>query len=51
VPLFRIWFMPCCGSREEHVEKAPAVAEYAKAMHVNFSPRLQLIIWDRALKV
>jgi organic radical activating enzyme len=51
VPLHRIWFMPCCGSREEHVENAPAVAEYAKAMHVNFSPRLQLLIWNKALKV
>jgi organic radical activating enzyme len=51
VPLKRIWFMPCCGSREEHVENAPAVAEYAKALHVNFSPRLQLLIWNRALKV
>lgn len=51
VPLNRIWFMPCCGSREEHVEKSAAVAEYAKAMHVNFSPRLQLVIWNKALKV
>lgn len=51
IPLNRIWFMPCCGSREEHVENAPAVAEYAKAMDVNFSPRLQLIIWNKALKV
>jgi organic radical activating enzyme len=51
VALSRIWFMPCCGSREEHVERAPAVAEYAKAMHVNFSPRLQLLIWNKALKV
>jgi len=51
IPLNRIWFMPCCGSREEHVEKAPAVAEYAKAMHVNFSPRLQLLIWNKALRV
>lgn len=51
VPLCRIWFMPCCGSREEHIKNAAAVAEYAKAMHVNFSPRLQLIIWDKALKV
>jgi organic radical activating enzyme len=51
IPLKRIWFMPCCGSREEHVENAPAVAEYAKALHVNFSPRLQLLIWNRALKV
>jgi len=51
VPLNRIWFMPCCGSRKEHIERAAAVAEYAKAMHVNFSPRLQLVIWDKALKV
>lgn len=51
IPLDRIWFMPCCGSREEHIEKAFAVAEYAKACHVNFSPRLQLVIWDKALKV
>ena len=51
VPLNRIWFMPCCGSREEHSHNAAAVAEYAKAMHVNFSPRLQLVIWDKALKV
>jgi hypothetical protein len=51
VSLDKIWFMPCCGSREEHIERAPAVATYAKAMHVNFSPRLQLVIWDRALKV
>lgn len=51
VPLDRIWFMPCCGSREEHVENATAVAEYAKAMHVNFSPRLQLVIWNKALRV
>ena len=51
IPLHRIWFMPCCGSREEHVERAVAVAEYAKAMHVNFSPRLQLIIWNKALRV
>lgn len=51
VPLNRIWFMPCCGSREEHIQNALSVAEYAKAMHVNFSPRLQLVIWDKALKV
>jgi len=47
----RIWFMPCCGSRQEHIERAPAVAEYAKAMNVNFSPRLHLLVWDLALRV
>jgi len=51
VPLQRVWFMPCCGSREEHVKVGPSVAEYAKAMHVNFSPRLHLLLWDKALKV
>jgi len=49
IPLSRIWFMPACGSRKEHIEKAEVVAEYAKQMHVNFSPRLQLVIWDKAL--
>jgi len=47
----RIWFMPCAGSRAEHIERAPAVAEYAKAMCVNFSPRLHLLVWDKALRV
>jgi 7-carboxy-7-deazaguanine synthase len=51
VPLQRVWFMPCCGSREEHIQRAPAVVEYAKAMHVNFSPRLHLLIYDKALGV
>jgi len=51
VPLQRIWFMPCCGSRDEHIKNAPAVAEYAKAMHVNFSPRMHLMVWNKALKV
>lgn len=51
IPLNRIWFMPCCGSRQEHIERAPAVVEYAKAMHVKFSPRLHLLVWDKALGV
>ena len=51
VPLQRVWFMPCCGSREEHIDRAQAVVEYAKAMHVNFSPRLHLLVWNKALKV
>ena len=51
LPKGRIWFMPCSGSRDEHIERAPSVAEYAKAMNVNFSPRLHLLLWDMALKV
>ena len=51
VPLQRVWFMPCCGSREEHIARAPEVAEFAKQSHVNFSPRLHLLLWNMALKV
>ncbi|MDB4396034.1 7-carboxy-7-deazaguanine synthase QueE [bacterium] len=47
----RIWFMPVAGSRKEHLENAEAVVEYAKSMHVHFSPRLHLLVWDMALKV
>ena len=39
------------GSRAEHVQKAELVASLCKEYDLNFSPRLQLIIWDKALKV
>lgn len=51
VPKHRVWLMPCCGSRAEHVEKATMVADLCKTHDLKFSPRLQLIIWDKALKV
>lgn len=51
VPKERVWLMPCCGSRAEHVEKAAMVAELCKKYNLKFSPRLQLVIWDKALKV
>ena len=51
VPRDRIWLMPCCGSRAEHSERAHTVAELCKKYNFNFSPRLQLVIWDKALKV
>ena len=51
VPPERVWLMPCCGSRSEHVEKAAMVADMCKKNNFKFSPRLQLIIWDKALKV
>jgi len=47
----RVWLMPCCGSRQEHSEVSSMVAELAKKHYFNFSPRLQLVIWDKALKV
>ena len=51
IPSGRVWLMPCAGSRAEHIEKAPMVAELAKKYRFNFSPRLQLLVWDMALKV
>lgn len=51
IQLNRVWFMPCCGSREEHYERATKVAEWCKEFSVNFSPRLHLILWNKALRV
>jgi len=51
VPKHRIWLMPCCGGRQEHVQKAEMVADICKRYGYKFSPRLQLVIWDKALKV
>jgi 6-pyruvoyltetrahydropterin 2'-reductase len=45
----RVWFMPCCGSREEHIERAPQVAEWCKEFGVKFSPRMHLLLWNMAL--
>lgn len=51
VPKNLIWLMPCCGSREEQNQVSASVAELCKAYGVKFSPRLQLMIWNRALRV
>lgn len=51
IPKNRIWFMPCCGSRQEHIDRATRIAELAKTYNVNFSPRLHLLLWDKALRV
>jgi hypothetical protein len=40
-----------CGSRDEHTAKSAMVAELCKKHNFKFSPRLQLVIWDMALKV
>jgi len=51
LPKNLIWLMPCCGSRKEHEVKAPMVAELCKVHGFNFSPRLHLVLWDKALLV
>lgn len=47
----KIYLMPCCGSRQELIENSEKVAEWCKKYGFNFSSRLQLLIWDRALGV
>ena len=51
IPVNRVWLMPCCGSREELIERSSQVAEWCKKYNFNFSPRLQLLIWNKALRV
>ena len=46
-----VWLMPCAGSRDEHTAKSSMVADMCKKHSLKFSPRLQLVIWDMALKV
>lgn len=47
----RIWLMVCAGSRQEHIQNAEQVAELCKKHGFKMSPRLHLMIWDKALKV
>lgn len=44
----RIWLMPVCATRAEHEVKGRAIAEMAKQYGLKFSPRLQLVLWDKA---
>jgi 7-carboxy-7-deazaguanine synthase len=47
----RVYLMPICNTRAEHQQVALEVAEFAKFTGLLFSPRLQLILWDRATGV
>jgi organic radical activating enzyme len=51
VPKNRVWIMVCAGSREEHINNAAEVVELCKLHGFKFSPRLHLMVWDKALKV
>jgi len=51
IPVSLIWLMPCCGSRDEQNNISPLIAELCKKYGFKFSPRLQLMIWNRALRV
>jgi organic radical activating enzyme len=43
--------MVCAGSRQEHIENAEEVAEICKQYGFKMSPRLHLMVWDKALRV
>lgn len=51
IPRNRVWIMVCAGSRQEHVQNAEEVAEICKRYGFKMSPRLHLMVWDKALKV
>jgi 7-carboxy-7-deazaguanine synthase len=43
----RIFFMPVCDSRDSQDRVGPIVAELAKELHVGYSPRLHLQLWNK----
>lgn len=51
IPRDRVWLMPVCASRESFTVNGPVVANVARDLGFNFSPRLQLILWNRATGV
>lgn len=51
IPNNSVWLMPCCGSRKELIERSETVVELCKKYNYSYSPRLQLLVWDKALKV
>lgn len=51
LPRSLVWLMPCCGSRDEQTKVISWVADKCKEHNFKLSPRLHLMIWDKALKV
>ena len=51
IPNNLIYLMPQSKSREEFLKLSPIIVELCKKYQFNFSPRLQLIIWDKATGV
>ncbi|MBT5953670.1 7-carboxy-7-deazaguanine synthase QueE [bacterium] len=47
----RIWLMPEGGTNKDMMNKSDSVVELCKEFGFNFSPRLQLTIWDQATGV
>lgn len=51
IPHYRVWLMPECATTPQFKQRAPWVAELCKKQGFNFSPRLQILIWEQALGV
>lgn len=51
IPYHDVYLMPCAGSRKELQEVSAQVVEWCKEYGFNFSNRMHLQIWDKALKV
>lgn len=51
IPQQQTWLMPACDARSQIKESWPIVAEIAKKKKTNFSPRLQVAIWDQTTGV
>ncbi len=47
IPRHAIYLMPLSNSREEFIERSPQVVQLCKEFGFSFSPRLQLVIWNR----
>lgn len=46
IPKYLVWLMPNGSTKEELSESYPIVAEFAKDLGYNFSPRLHIDIWN-----
>jgi organic radical activating enzyme len=47
----RVYLMPVCDTQSEFLYLAPEVVRIAKLSGFCFSPRLQLVLWDKATGV
>ena len=47
IPRHSIYLMPLSSTRKEFIERSRNVVELCKEFGFSFSPRLQLVIWDR----
>src|SRR3990167_6200856 len=51
IPSRSVYLMPICSTRQEHIERAPQVVDWCKEFDYNFSPRLQILIFDQTCGV